>query len=571
MARKLFWLGLMLLWFGGIHTAHAQTELNHLTVNGADRTYTLYIPSRYDGTEAVPLVIVLHPFASSGKAVQALMGFDTLAEQDGFIVVYPDSADYDWNDGSYPSSYAPAMQPGDDVAFIAALIDHLAEAYTIDQDRVYLSGYAAGATMAFRLACEIPDRFAKIIVSGALMYGFHETVCQQPPAAPVSILVLLGALDDTAPVEGQESEVSGDESLRMYSLDETLSFWEERNRGQAEVSGYVLDGVGHNWPRIGDYTLNQVGIDMTVLVTSYFMDDGPLTIPTTDLSTLYSGYARSYVLYVPPSYDPAEPMPLVVVLHGRPGSGSGTAYRYDMNRVAREHGFLALYPDGLPVSASGINVSGHEWNYTRGIAGYQNTNVDDTDFILHLIDDLALDLNIDQQRLYLTGFSNGGFMTLRMACEAADRFAAFAPMGATFVSGYDALCENTRPVPIMYVHGTLDPIIPWDGLTSGGYDLSLSVPETTVYWAIHNGCDPDLVEQTVLPSLEVDPSTQVHRYEFSGCAENGDIIFYAIDGGVHALPGTRDRANYDSPEQVNMDMDTAETVWEFFEGYTLPE
>ena len=156
--------------------------------------------------------------------------------------------------------------------------------------------------MAYRLACELPGRFDKIAVSGTLMFGFHVGVCQ--PSAPVSIAVLLGALDDTAPVEGRESQVSGDESLRMYSLDETLAFWAERNGCDPEaiqaeagltqysscsddttVTGYVLEGVGHNWPRTGDYALNQVGIDMATLITSYFMENSAPTNPTADTST----------------------------------------------------------------------------------------------------------------------------------------------------------------------------------------------------------------------------------------------------------------------------------------------
>ena len=163
-----------------------------VTVNGVDRTYELYVPESVAGADAVPLVIALHPFASSGKAWRALTGFDALADEHGFIVAYPDAADLDWNDGSAQAAGWTGLEPGDDIAFMKALIDHLAAEYPVDPARVALVGFAAGGTFAYRAACEIPERFDRVAVSGALTWDFHLDNC---PVAddqePVSLLVML--------------------------------------------------------------------------------------------------------------------------------------------------------------------------------------------------------------------------------------------------------------------------------------------------------------------------------------------------------------------------------------------
>lgn len=572
---------------------------NSMLVDGVERTFELYVPDSVDGSQDVPLVIVLHPFASSGKAMRALTGFDAQADAEGFIVVYPDAADLDWDDGSIAAAGWPGLQPGDDVAFVAALIDHLVESYPVDTERVYLAGFAAGGTVAYRLACDLPGRFARVAVSGALMWDFLEANCDAQQADPVSLLVLIGSEDGDYPLNGRVSEGANGSFLSVYSLDATLAYWAERDgcdlsavqivddprttlypdcAGGTSVAAVVLDGMGHNWPRIGDdYALNQFAIDMTGMVTRYFLADGvstELIAATVDTGNLYAGRPRTYSLYVPPSYDPAEPMPLVIALHGRPGTATGLAYLMDSNWVAREHGFMIVYPDGLPVNIPDFNGIGREWNYTLGFPGYYDPErpdafrADDVDFLVRLVDDLAVDLNIDRDRVYVTGFSNGGFMTQRVACEAADQFAAFAVAGATLLPEFVDFCADAPPVPMLFMHGTLDRSIAWDGATYRGQVMLLSVPQTVLYWVEHNGCPPDGSDLIVIPTDDPTPTTFVYRYTFGDCTDGADVLFYAIEGGGHNLPGVADRLSSDIAQAVNMDIHFGETIWDFFSQYT---
>ncbi|MBN1681665.1 MAG: prolyl oligopeptidase family serine peptidase [Anaerolineae bacterium] len=565
-----------------------------LVYDGLERTYTVYAPSTSsDGDELMPLVIALHPFAGSGKGMAAITGFDAVAEREGFIVAYPDSSDLHWDDGRLATGWPMDLDEVDDVGFIATMIDTIETDYPVDPARVYLAGFVSGGLMAYRLACEMPERFAKVAVLDALTWEYHVNACPAD-SDPLSMLVLLGEQAVEIPAGGEVYDADDGTGLQltMLSADDTAAFWAERSGcdpdavERSETGDFIrygtcaenttvtfqtLPDVSTNWPRVGDYVLNQAGLDATEAITEFFFSDED----TSDrLATyepqgdLYGGAARSAIVYVPPSYDPDQPMPVVIVLHGRPGTASGIAYLYDLNRVASKNGFIAVYPDGMPVDA-GPEFIGREWNYMLGASGYEYLEADDVDYLIKLVDDLAVDLNIDRQRQYVTGFSNGGFMTLRMACDANDHFAAFGVAGAALPVEFLDLCDEAPAVPILFMHGTEDKSIPWEGLIYGDLIAAVSVPDTALYWAIHNKCDPQAIDYTILPSLVENPTTEVHRYEFTECADNANVLFYVVDGGGHSLPGTLDRLDPAIAGEVNMDMHAGEAIWEFLSRYTL--
>ncbi len=571
-----------------------------LVVGDEERTYELYVPDSVTDAAAVPLLITLHPFASSGAAWNALTGFDAIAEREGFIAVYPDAYDMDWNDGSYDQAGWANIYPGDDNAFLAALIDQLAADYPVDTERVYLAGFAAGGTYAYRAACEIPGLFDKIAVVGSLMWEFQADLCAaSPDPDPTNLLVLLGDRDGDYPLEGRTTETPNG-YVQIYGFEDTAIYWAERYGCDADavqiddvtgavvfdqcvegasVAAHVMEDVGHNWPRAGeDYALNQFGFDLSEVLTGYFLhDDDVLTqiVPDVDTTNLYHDTPRMYSLFVPSSYNPAEPMPLVIVLHGRPGTATGMAYILDSNWVAEEEGFMLLYPDGMPLALQDYQGVGREWNYGYQIPGYQDPEfpelylTDDVEFLQLLVKDLALDLNIDPTRVYVTGFSNGGFMVQRVACEAGDAFAGYVVAGATMIPEFiPDYCDAVPPVPIMYMHGTEDASVPWDGATMGGRVITMSAPDSVLYWVEHNQCDPDATNPEVLPTAEEDPETEVYHYTFGGCADDTDVSFYVIEGGGHALPGV-ERLDREIARATNMDIHVGETWWAFLAQYAL--
>jgi polyhydroxybutyrate depolymerase len=564
-----------------------------LTYDGIERTYTVYTPSSYDGSAAVPLVVVLHPFASSGKAMEALTGFDAAADEHGFMAVYPDSADMGWDDGRIATGWPTQLTPSDDVGFITALIDHLSETYTIDPARVYLTGFAGGGSMAYKLACEAPERFAKVAVVGSLLWDYIAANCPAD-AAPVSMLTLLGTKSIDMPFAGDTFQSSwSDTNIEIFGAEDTIGFWAKHNGcdldnvltpggvgpffsayeacdNDTSVALYMLEGVGQNWPRVGDYVLNQFGMDATTIVTDFFLAEPgeSLTVQQTQTGDVWSGFPRSYWLYVPPSYDPAEPMPLAIVLHGRPSNGGGMAYLLDANRAAAERGMMMLYPDGLPVAPG---ETGREWNYTRGTPGYRDSGVDDVAFLVTLVDDLAQDLNIDRDRVYVTGFSNGGFMTQRVACEAGDQFAGFASVGATLFPDFIGLCAGQTPVPMLLMHGTQDASVAWEGQMIGQQIAYFPASDTALFWVGHDGCVPDATDLEVFPKAAPEATTEVYLYTFGGCQAGSEVYFYVIDGGGHNLPGVADRLIPDIAGNVNMDIRAGDVILDFFARHSLAE
>ncbi|MBN1966906.1 MAG: prolyl oligopeptidase family serine peptidase [Anaerolineae bacterium] len=587
MGRKIGLCGMLavvIMFAWGRADVFAQAGQDSLAHDGQERGYYLYVPSSYDETQAVPLLVVLHPFASSGRAMAALTGFDAVAEQRGWIAVYPDSLGMYWDDGRITTGWLPEAGPVDDVGYIAALIDHLASAYHIDTSRVYLAGFASGGTLAFRLACGMPDRFAGVAVAGALLWQYHVETCPSP-SAPVSVLMLIGSDDPNYPLWGRtvtQRTDDGTTTLQVFGADQMVTYWTGRNGcnttrltslndsrtrlydvcdGGVTVGYAIIEGAGSNWLRAGGHTLNQFGVDTSQVMAEFFAGEESWVehvTPTTARADIFGGMPRSYTLYVPPSYDPAQPMPLVIALHGRLGNGAGLAYVLDMNRVAREQGFIVVYPDGIQ----------EEWNYARGNPYFQDNGVDDTAFLAALVDDLAHDLSIDRQRVYAFGFSNGGFMVHRLACEAPEQYAAFAAASGTFFPDLIDLCAGQPPVPILIMHGTLDNNVPWDGVTQAGVETALSVPDTVLFWAVQDQCDPQQTDYTILPSSGDSPGTLVYRYTFDGCADGSDVLFYAIEGGGHNLPGVTVGFDPAIAGSINMDIHVSDVVWDFFAQHT---
>lgn len=236
-------------------------------------------------------------------------------------------------------------------------------------------------------------------------------------------------------------------------------------------------------------------------------------------------FNRSYRVHVPPGVDVAVPSPVIMVLHGYPWVDM--ALVTDMNHVADSLDFIAVYPNGR---------SNLEWVHgcatcsPNAVAG-----VDDVSYFRGLLDNLAGGLAVDEDRVYVTGFSNGGMMTYRLACDLADRLAAVAPVGAGMWDWHVANCSPSRALPILMINGTEDPSFPWEGVE---LDLpyanvrQVPVVEHVDFWASENGCDA----MEVVEDLEdrYDDGTEAEVWRFLDC--RAETRFYRIVGGGHTWP-----------------------------------
>jgi polyhydroxybutyrate depolymerase len=143
------------------------------------------------------------------------------------------------------------------------------------------------------------------------------------------------------------------------------------------------------------------------------------------------GRERTYTYHAPSGYDGTHRVPLVLALHGRLGQGSGEERLSHLDRTSDEHGFLAVYPDGLDRS----------WADGRGGTSSDRKGVDDVKFLSNLIDRMEHDYKVDASRIYATGMSKGGFMSGRLGCEMSNRITAVAIVAASLSETVAANCH----------------------------------------------------------------------------------------------------------------------------------
>jgi polyhydroxybutyrate depolymerase len=192
-----------------------------------------------------------------------------------------------------------------------------------------------------------------------------------------------------------------------------------------------------------------------------------------------------------------------------------------------------------------------------------------------LIDELAARDGIDRTRVYATGASNGGLMTLRLACERADEVAAFAAVAASFPDSYMSRCKPARPVPLLVIHGSEDRLIPRGGGTiPAGRRAGLGgtvnpLPDTLEFWRKANGCQSQPDTKT-LPDA-ADDGTTVKVMDYQGCAAGAGVTFVDVVGGGHTWPGTRVDPVGRLAGRVSRDMDASQFIWDFFRVHRLAE
>jgi polyhydroxybutyrate depolymerase len=224
------------------------------------------------------------------------------------------------------------------------------------------------------------------------------------------------------------------------------------------------------------------------------------------VSIIVGGTTRTFNLHVPPSYTRTRPMPLVVDMHGFTSSATAQAGVSGFRAKSDQAGFLVAWPQGLSNS----------WNAYGCCGNSLNNNVNDVGFMRALVQQVAAMGNVDVSRVYATGLSNGGSMTHRLACEAADVFAAGAPVSFT-LNRTDAQCNPSRPISLIEFHGLNDTTVPYNGGQFQGAQASLTE------WSQVNNCvgQPDVLALG---------------------GNNRCETFTACDGGVHtalcSLEGT---------------------------------
>jgi len=272
----------------------------------------------------------------------------------------------------------------------------------------------------------------------------------------------------------------------------------------------------------------------------------------TNGSLIAAGETRRYLLYVPDSYDPSTPTPLVISFHGLAAWPDQMAKISRWNDLADEQGFLVVYPMG-----TGSPLA---WR-TDGDPGLAQ----EVAFISGLIDQLEGEYHLDPKRIYANGYSQGGAMSFALSCELSERIAAIGSAAGGITLPWDK-CSPPRPVPAIVFHGDADPRIPFKGGPSSMFDFPFPrVDDWVQTLAERNGC---LTEPRALPD-----SSEASGVQYTGCDQGAEVTYYTIHGGGHTWPGGV--VGYPLPEWItgngytSDDIDATRLMWDFFLHHPL--
>jgi len=272
------------------------------------------------------------------------------------------------------------------------------------------------------------------------------------------------------------------------------------------------------------------------------------------------GRARTYTYHVPAGYDGSRPVPMVLAFHGRLGQGAGEERLSHLDGVSDEHGFLVVYPDGLDRS----------WADGRGGTPSDKKGVDDVKFLSRLIGQMEREYQVDNTRIYAAGMSNGGFMSGRLACELSGRISAVAIVAASLSETVAANCHPERPVSVLLLQGTNDPLVPLAGgtlghNTAGGVVLSHDATVQTFVKLDRCSVPP---KKEHIPDRAGDGTT-IDVTAYSPCTNDTEVRGYVVNGGGHGWPGGRQYFPASLIGKTSKNMDASELIWEFFSRHTL--
>ena len=236
------------------------------------------------------------------------------------------------------------------------------------------------------------------------------------------------------------------------------------------------------------------------------------------ISIEHDGLNREYVLHVPSSYNGNSPVPLVFNFHGGSGTATGQRYLSEMDKVADTAGFIVAYPQGSIL----FNGSSY-WNSMIATEGSKGT-ADDIGFISILIDTISSNYNIDLEKVYACGYSNGGDLSISLACYLSDKISAVAPVSGLMSSESDSLCQPQENTGVFFINGTADNSRPYNGIN----DYYLSVENALEFWSNHHRSD-----STVIENFMDNNNNSIEHFEYFNLNDQSYLEHYKIINGGH--------------------------------------
>jgi polyhydroxybutyrate depolymerase len=257
------------------------------------------------------------------------------------------------------------------------------------------------------------------------------------------------------------------------------------------------------------------------------------------LDSIYNqGEYRTFIVHEPTGYSPSSQYPLVLNLHGLGSSATFQQNYTQFDAVADSLGFIVVYPNGISNSWSTIGNS-------------------DVDFLSSLVDSIHAEYSTNNC-LFVTGFSQGGFMTYKFANNTPHTVTAVAVGSGNMSFALQNGSASAPQIPVMHFHGTEDKIVSYDGTV-----LISPVDSTVQWWVNHNNCNTTPVFSNITNSNLSDGST-VEKYSYGGGSNGSEVTFYKVIGGGHTWSGATPIPTFGA---TNQDMNQSAIIGSFFANF----
>ena len=262
----------------------------------------------------------------------------------------------------------------------------------------------------------------------------------------------------------------------------------------------------------------------------------------------HGGVTRTYILYVPANYTGTAAVPLVLNFHGYSSNATEQMFYGSFRSIADTVGFLVVHPQGTLDNTNTAHFN----------VGWGTSTVDDVSFTSDLLDTLIANYNINTDRVYSTGMSNGGFMSYNLACNLSSRIAAIASVTGSMSPLQYNSCSPSHPTPILEIHGDADAVVPYNGAIH-----ATAISNVLQYWVTYNNCNATSTTTSIADANTADNST-VDHVVYSGGTNGVNVEHFKINNGGHTWAGSA--FNFAG---TNYDIDASAEIWEFFSRYDI--
>jgi len=267
-------------------------------------------------------------------------------------------------------------------------------------------------------------------------------------------------------------------------------------------------------------------------------------------SFFHDGEERTFVYYIPDSWNASSEHPLLIVLHGLTQSGNGIMNITGFNDISETDDFIVCYPDG-------INAS---WNADMNSL---NSEVDDLGFVEELVNYFELNFNTNPRKRYLSGFSNGGFLSHKIASESDMCIAGIASVSGNMSTTTYENFDPIYPTSVLHIHGTSDAVVPYNGGASTG----ASVDDVLTLWQNFLSCNTD-PQMQAMPNPNFFDLSYPERYTYQNC-NGAELEHIKVIGGGHQWPGIETLVG--GLGTINMDFYSPQVIWDFLNGKSCPQ